>query len=40
MFIGKGLDAMQAEFAVKKYSSHHEIGAGIMMNLNVMDNPQ
>jgi hypothetical protein len=40
VFIRKGLDAKQAEYAVKKYRSHHKIGAGIMMTLNIMDNPQ
>jgi len=40
VFVRKGLDAKQAEYAVKKYCSHHKIGARIMMNLSIMDNPQ
>ncbi|KAF8587728.1 hypothetical protein K439DRAFT_1652205 [Ramaria rubella] len=35
----KGLNAKQAEYAVKKYRSHHSMGPSIMMSLGIMDNP-
>ena len=35
----KGLNARQAEYAVRKYRSHRRIGAGIMMDVNVLNNP-
>ncbi|KAF8581939.1 hypothetical protein K439DRAFT_1647755 [Ramaria rubella] len=35
----KGLKAKQAEYAVKKYRSHHSMGPSIMMSLGIMDNP-
>ncbi|KAH6879968.1 hypothetical protein BKA70DRAFT_1127028 [Coprinopsis sp. MPI-PUGE-AT-0042] len=36
---GRYLNAKQAEFAVKKYSSHRRVGARIMMNFAMLDNP-
>ncbi|KAI0244991.1 hypothetical protein BJV78DRAFT_1277581 [Lactifluus subvellereus] len=36
----KGLDARQAEFAVKKYRSHRRIGPQVMMSLGIFDNPE
>jgi len=38
-WFSKGLNAKQAEFAVKKYRSHHQCGPSIMMSLGVLDNP-
>ncbi|KAF8576561.1 hypothetical protein K439DRAFT_1538890 [Ramaria rubella] len=35
----KGLNAKQAEYAVKKYRSHCSVGPSIMMSLGIMDNP-
>lgn len=35
----KGLNARQAEYAVKKYRSHRKVGAGIMMDVNIMNSP-
>ena len=35
----KGLNARQAEFAVRKYRSHQRIGALVMMSLSIFDNP-
>ncbi|KIJ30893.1 hypothetical protein M422DRAFT_267500 [Sphaerobolus stellatus SS14] len=35
----KGLNAKQAEYAVKKYRSHRAIGRNIMMTLEIMNNP-
>ncbi|KAF8578546.1 hypothetical protein K439DRAFT_1648756 [Ramaria rubella] len=35
----KGLNAKQAEYAVKKYCSHCSVGPSIMMSLGIMDNP-
>jgi len=34
-----GLNAQQAEFAVRKYRSHRKVGAKIMMDLNMLNNP-
>jgi hypothetical protein len=34
----KGLNAKQAEFAVRKYRSHHWVGAGIMMSMEMLVN--
>lgn len=36
----KGLNARQAEYAVKKYRSHRKVGAAIMMNLDILNNPE
>ena len=36
----EGLDAKQAEFAVKKYCSHHHVGPAVMMSLGIIDNPE
>jgi hypothetical protein len=36
----KGLDAKQAEFAVKKYRSHRRVGPAVMMSLGIIDNPE
>jgi hypothetical protein len=36
----KGLNARQAEFAVQKYCSHRRIGAAIMMNVDMLNNPE
>ncbi|KAG2342076.1 hypothetical protein BDR05DRAFT_949332 [Suillus weaverae] len=33
----KGLDAKQAEYAVKKYRSHRKVGAGIMAEMDVLN---
>ena len=35
----RGLNARQAEYAVKKYCSHRRIGAWIMMDMEIMNNP-
>ncbi|KIJ43225.1 hypothetical protein M422DRAFT_253429 [Sphaerobolus stellatus SS14] len=35
----KGLNAKQAEFAVKKYKSHRRCGPAVMMSLGILDNP-
>ena len=35
----KGLNAKQAEFAVKKYRSHRRCGPSVMMSLGLFDNP-
>ncbi|KIJ25046.1 hypothetical protein M422DRAFT_274055 [Sphaerobolus stellatus SS14] len=35
----KGLNAKQAEFAVKKFRSHRAVGRGVMMSLGIMENP-
>ncbi|KAF8589349.1 hypothetical protein K439DRAFT_401627 [Ramaria rubella] len=35
----KGLNAKQAEYAVKKYRSHRSVGPSIIMSLGIMDNP-
>jgi hypothetical protein len=40
LFASKGLDAKQAEFAVKKYRSHRRVGPAVMMSLGIMDNPE
>jgi hypothetical protein len=34
----KGLNAKQAEFAVCKYHSHRQVGAGIMMSMEMLVN--
>lgn len=36
----KGLTGRQVEFAVRQYHSHRRIGAHIMMDLGVMNNPE
>ncbi|KAG2744647.1 hypothetical protein P692DRAFT_20850118 [Suillus brevipes Sb2] len=36
----KGLNAKQAEYAVKKYCSHCKVGAGIMMDMAILNNPE
>ena len=36
----KGLNAKQAEYAVKKYRSHRRVGAGIMMDMGILNNPE
>ncbi|KAG2093316.1 uncharacterized protein F5147DRAFT_657455 [Suillus discolor] len=36
----KGLNAKQAEYAVKKYRSHRKVGAGIMMDMAILNNPE
>ncbi|KAG2043995.1 hypothetical protein BDR03DRAFT_343771 [Suillus americanus] len=36
----KGLNAKQAEYAVKKYCSHRKVGAGIMMDMAILNNPE
>jgi DNA topoisomerase IA len=36
----KGLDACQAEYAIKKYRSHRRIGAKIMMDPKIICNPE
>ena len=35
----RGLNAHQAEYAVKKYRSHRRIGVRIMMDMEIMNNP-
>ncbi|KAF9456765.1 hypothetical protein BDZ94DRAFT_1274889 [Collybia nuda] len=35
-----GLNACQAEFAVRKYRSHQRIGASIMMSVDILNNPE
>ncbi|KIJ27974.1 hypothetical protein M422DRAFT_270825 [Sphaerobolus stellatus SS14] len=35
----KGLNAKQAEFAVKKFCSHRAVGREVMMSLGIMENP-
>ena len=35
----RGLNACQAEYAVKKYRSNRRIGAQIMMDMEIMNNP-
>ena len=34
--LGGGLNAKQAEYAVKKYRSHRRVGAGIMMVMVIL----
>jgi len=36
----RGLNAKQAEYAVKKYHSHSRVGAGIMMDMGILNNPE
>ncbi|KIJ46611.1 hypothetical protein M422DRAFT_164849 [Sphaerobolus stellatus SS14] len=35
----KGLNAKEAEYAIKKYRSHRAIGRNVMMSLEIMHNP-
>ncbi|KIJ53224.1 hypothetical protein M422DRAFT_242351 [Sphaerobolus stellatus SS14] len=35
----RGLNAKQAEFAVKKYRSHRRCGPTVMMSIGILDNP-
>ena len=35
----KGLNQKQVEYAVKKYRSHRKVGAGIMMDVNIINMP-
>ncbi|KAI0250190.1 hypothetical protein BJV78DRAFT_1155347 [Lactifluus subvellereus] len=36
----RGLNARQAEYAVKKYRSHRRVGAGIMADIAILNNPE